>query len=615
MRFAIATSVSLLMLTAGCKGIDQEPFDAENGLLGDGIGEPFPNAHQVGEDGKLALDSSQFPLGPDPFPADLANYRTGFSPIQVATLDLPGLSCGDCPKWKKAIPGEGSVLLIDLTDGVFMPVMAELDAHEDAVEPTLIVRPLAPIPYGHDAAIVLTTSVMERPARFDKLITGVFDSPWSDHYRGVVDAAVALGVNEDQIALAWDFPVGDGTQITRSAAAQATPTGDYVLDFIKDEDNPDDLMPDSMLRMAQGRFDTPGFITSDQWLDVDMATGDVAPTGTISASLVIAVPDGARTADLHSMPVLVYGPGIFSSPEVDVFGATNDWVLTDIATELGVVIIATEWGGLDADGWLTAAAVANNLSDFPVLASQMIQGQANHQALLRLIRDTDLRDDPIFFNDSGESVLDTSHVYFYGVSMGGILGGVFAAQEDSSIEASVFHVGGAGWSTLLERTSLWTQFEMFVLTAVANPADRQGLYAAAQLFWDPVDPAAYSADLQDELILLQEAKNDDTVSNICSRLAARTYGLPLLDPSVDMLDGFEMVQADLPAGSRAFVQFDPEKTAPANENRPAQNNGAHTWTMGWWESYQQSIDFLTPGQEGTVNHYCGTEACSASNRG
>jgi len=619
MRLQIATCMSLFLVLGCGDTIETEPFDAENGLLGMGIGHPFPNAQQVGEDGKLALDSSQFPPAPDPFPADLANYRTGFSPVQVAVLDLPDLSCGQCPGWKKPTPGEGSVLLVDLTDGTFLPVFAELDAHEDAKKtgdhPSMLIRPMTALPYDHDVAIVITTDVMPRPERFDKIVSGVFEGPWADHYRDVVTAVTDLGVTEDSIALAWDFPVGDGNAPTRSAARQAQPTGSFSIDFIKDDTNPEDELPDSMARMGLGKFETTNFINAEGVLDIDPATGEIAPSGTRDVDLVVAIPDSARTAAPGSMPVILYGHGVFMHPEIDIFSATNDWVLTTIATELNMVIVAAPWGGMDSDGFVTAAAVANNLAKFPNLASLMVQGQGNHQALLRLLREGELAQDPIFHNDSGASVVDTSRTYFWGVSMGGILGGVLAAQEDTDFEAAVFHVGGGAFSTLLERASLWTQFELFVTGAVEDPAHRQHLYAAGQLFWDPVDPVTYGPELQDQLILLQESTNDDTVPNMTTRLAARAYGLPVLEPSVDGPYGLEGAPADLPAGSRAMVQFDPEREPPSNKNRPAEGNGAHTATLNWWETYQQAIEFLRPGQEGSVLHYCGTDPCSTSNRG
>ena len=156
---------------------------------------------------------------------------------------------------------------------------------------------------------------------------------------------------------------------------------------------------------------------------------------------------------------------------------------------------------------------------------------------------------------------------------------------------------------------------MLVTIAVESPSERQILYGASQLFWDPVDPIAYITDLQEETILLQESVNDDTVHNMTTRMYARSLDNPVLDPAVMVPQGMTAQPADLPVGSSAYVQFDPERSDPDDKNRPTPNNGAHVTTLGWWETVTQAQDFLTPGSEGQVNHYCGAAACSSSNRG
>ena len=611
-------SLSLFWGIAACGDPEEDapllPFDETAGLLGEGLANPFPSAHLVGEDGKLALSPDQFPAGPSPFPADLANFRTGFSPVQVATLRLPGLDCGDCPKWRNPKPGEGSVLLVDLTDNAFLPVMAELDAWPDAPDPTLLVRPQVAIPYDHQVAVVVTTSVMERPPRFDQLIQGQFDTDWTGHYQAVVDQVTGLGVNEADIALVWDFPVADGTRPTRSIVAQAEPAGDFTFPFVKEADL-GDTMPDSVWRSANGTFTTTDFLDDGGELVLDMATGDVSPTGTRSAKLIVSIPHSVKDAPAGTVPVLIYGHGLQSSPEIDVYSATFDNFITRLSDELGAVIIATPWGGLDADDVLVAVGVANDLGRFPELSGAVAQGQGNFQAMLKLIREGDLADDPIFLGAQGQPLLDTDNLVYWGVSMGGILGGVATAQDASDFNAAVFHVGGSAWSSLLERSSAWTLFEGMVQNAVLAPHHRQTLYAASQLFWDPVDPACYAEDLKGKTILLQESVNDDTVPNMTTRLLARSIDLPILLPDADGPWGLTGAQADLPVGSRAMVQFDPLTATPPNENRPPPSTGAHGIPLGWWEARYQAVDFLTIGSEGQVNHYCGADVCSSSNRG
>ncbi len=615
-RIAIAMSGWLVLAGCGEPGTDLAPFDDEGGLLGLGLANPFPSAHLVGDDGHLALSPDPFPPGPSPFPADLANYRTGFSPIQVSTLLLPDISCKQCPNWTDPAPGEGSVLLADLTAGEFLPVMAEKDAWKPkkGEDPTLLIRPQVAVPYGHRVAVVVTTDAVARPERFDRLLAGAFDTPWTEHYRDLVDQLVALGVAEGDIAVAWDYPVGDGTGPTRSAVAQAAPPGTVWFDFVKEADL-GDATPPSIWRQADGKFDVVGFVNAEGTLDLDLATGEVGPTGTETANLSVAIPHSVKDAPAHSVPVLVYGHGLLSTASADIYAPDGDWTPFELASELGLVVIATDWGGLDGNDFLVSIGVANDLGRFPTLAAHMVQGQANHQAMLALVRSGALGAQPELLGAQGQELIDPGAVYYYGVSMGGILGGVAMAQPDAGYRAGVFHVGGAAWSDLLERSAAWTQFEMLVTLAVESPAERQLLYAASQLFWDPVDPISYVDDLRDRTVLLQESVHDDTVHNMTTRMYARSLGLPLLDPYAEAPFGIATAAADLPPGSRAYVQFDPERMAPDDKNRPATPNGAHVATLGWWETEAQAREFLRPGSEGTVVHYCGSAVCSASNRG
>ncbi len=610
-RTALFLMSTTLLLGCGKDG-DLEVFDDSAGLVADGPMNPFPSMHIVA-DGQLAMVAEDVPEGPGLFPVERVNWRTGFSPIQVSTLRLPGMDCSDCPKWKNNTPGEGSVLLVDLTDGVFLPVMAELDAHPDAIDPMLLVRPQIAVPYGHQVAVVVTTAAIPKQDRFAKLAAGETDSAMSDHYVDLMAQLEAVGVSPDTVALAWDYPVGDGTTPTRSALSQLNPPAGWDFPLVRESDL-DDALPDGYYRTASGSFQTTDFLTSDGWLDLDTNTGEVRVTGTDSNMLVVAIPDSVKDAPAGSVPIIVYGHGLLSTSEFDLFNASNSWGVLDIANELGMIVVGSRWRGLDGEDFLIAVGAANDLAKMPKLTDNMVQGQADYATLIDLIQQGDVFDDDVFLGAQGQPLVDNSKVYYYGISMGGILGGAVMAQ-DPGVEAAVFHVGGSSWSTMLERSAAWTQFEMMVDISVPSPANRQLMYAASQLVWDAVDPIAYAEELKTAPILLQESVNDDTVHNITSRMLARSIDLPLLAPSALDLYGVTSVNADLPPGSRALVQYDNEVNAPPNKNRPSPSNGAHGAIVGWWEAQQQAADFLTPGMEGQVNHYCGTAVCARSNRG
>ena len=69
---------------------------------------------------------------------------------------------------------QDSVLLMDLTTGEFLPVMAELDAHPEASPAALVVRPLIALTPGNRIAVVVTTEAMvaEKPEKKEPMPGG-----------------------------------------------------------------------------------------------------------------------------------------------------------------------------------------------------------------------------------------------------------------------------------------------------------------------------------------------------------------------------------------------------------------------------------------------------------
>ncbi len=579
-------------------------FDDAGGLSGN-ILNPFPSPWLMA-DGHVEIPADQLPQTDTDFPTIRVSHRTGFSPTQVITLRIPDLDCSECPSWQDPTPGVGSVVAWDRDTGEFLPVMAELDAYPGATNPTLLIRPMTAFVDGHDIGIVVTTTAVERPARFQGLVDGTADSMHREHYLDLMTEIEGLGISADSVALAWDFPVGGANIKLVSAVAQLDVPTQWQFNYVKDADVGDNV-PGPMWRVARGYFTVQDFLNNDQLaLNND---GTVNVTGTDTPPLVVAVPDSVKDAPEGSVPVIIYGHSLLSSAKMEVYDFYT--TIHDIANDLGMIVIATNWGGLDSDDLLVAVGVANDFGKMPRLTGHMVQGQANQQALIKLAVEGGLFDDPVFEGVSGQKLANPSDVNYWGMSLGGILGGVLMAQ-DAPINAGVLNIGGGGWSSLLERSTNWNQFEFMIVASIPAPEDRQLYYAVAQLFWDDVDPMSYTDVLATRTVLMQESHGDDAVCNMSSRTLARSIGLPVLTPAVEPPWEFDAVAADLPVGSRAFVQFDSERAMPEDVNRPAEFTGAHTATTGWDESIDQAVDFLTPGFAGQVNHFCGDEPCTSS---
>lgn len=608
----------LLLLFLACSG-DDTPLDdtgfvysgTNNGLLGAGPLEPFPNADLV-VDGQLALPADLLPHAESEWPTDRVGWRTGFSPIQALTVQLPGVDPAALPSWRGLTPGAGGVRLVDLDSGEWYPVMAELDAWpDDNPDPILIVRPQAAMPVGATMAVVITTDVAPRPDRYAGILVGdnPTDLPDPAHARDLVARLGELGVAADDVALAWDFPVGDGTAPLRSALAQAAVPTTWTLDRVHEAG---DVRAPNGWRTAEGRFTATSFLLDGLKLDLQ-ADGSVLPTGETNAYLYIHVPEGVKDAPANSVPVLVYSHGLFGSGS-DLLDVDYTSLPLSIADRLGMIVVATNWVGLDGNSQASAITAARDLGRLPELTDQVVQGQVNQRSLMELVASGALDTEPVLQGASGQPLVNPGQIYLCGVSMGSIEGAVLIGN-DAPVQASVLHIGGADWSTLLERSNQWASFELFVVPSLPDPHDRQRAYALSQLWWDVVDGMSYTERLAQAPILLQEALGDDLVHNMTTRTLARSAGLSVLVPNTEDAFGIPHVGSDFRAGSPALVQVDPERGEPPDVNRPSPNTGAHTAAINWAGVQAQAADFLNPAHPGLLVDHCGGAVCTPENPG
>ncbi len=605
----------------GCTGPDDSDDDSDvvppvgEGLVGDHPLNPFPVGALHMVDGAVALDPEDFELETQtPLKVERVAWREGFSVAQTSVLALPDLDPSGFPDWRMPTPGEGSVRLVDLTDGEWLPTYAELDAHPDA-EPTLLVRPLLAVEPGHRVGVVVTTAAAAPVERFHALLDGPPPPDLEDHaehFRELVDQLGDLGVSEDDIAIAWDYPVGDGTAPMRSMWEQVELPTTWSFDDIDELDAGDTVAPFTF-RAAQGTYTTTDFLVDDLGLQLG-ADGSVSPTGTVGAHLYVHVPESVADAPAGSVPVLLFGHGIFSEPEA-YLGESDDPSRVDrLAEEAGVIVVGTRWRGLTTPDLTGAVAAAGDFARIHEVTDRLVQAQANTKGLIRLMDEGDLFDDPVFEGRQGQNLVDRDALRYYGISLGGIEGAVMLVDEPP-LDAAVLHVPGGIWSTMLERSSNWTLFELALQQTVPDPLQRQRLYATSQLWWDAADPISYTSELANVQTpyLLQEAIGDEQVPNMTTRALARSIGLSQIGPVVEPVWGLDTVMAPLPPGSSGYVQLDPERPLPPDTNTPAPVTNAHTTPRKWVETQTMTLGFLEPGAEGTVVSPCGSTACTDSN--
>ena len=121
---------------------------------------------------------------------------------------------------------------------------------------------------GHQIAVVVTTDAAPRPAVVDALL-GKRAPKGSEEAAALTQATferlLAVGVNPDTVAVAWDFPVSAGDTLLHDALAWATPTGDFSLDRVREAGD----APPRTYRAAEGELIVPDLLVDDLWLNLD----------------------------------------------------------------------------------------------------------------------------------------------------------------------------------------------------------------------------------------------------------------------------------------------------------------------------------------------------------
>ena len=602
---------SLLLALFGCNAepLDTTPID---GLERYGPASMFPNEHWL-RDGKLEPLVSDWRWGETAIDPSRVRWRTGFSLTQTSVLCWPEVAQMDTTRLptEDTPAAEGDVRVVDLTTGRFLARLAERDMAPDAEEPCLLVRPLEAIPDTHEVAVVVGTQALDRPSPIRELL----DAPWrapdlGPAYLRLLDRLEGIGVTSDTVAVAWSFPVDAAQQPLRSARAQRDVEAAWVWDEVRHSDE-DASLPDATFLAATGRFLAPSFLGPAGGLVFD-EEGGVVPQGESWADLYVHVSASAAEAEPGTAPVLVFGHGIFGDPAQYLADPSDPSGLLRLAEEGGYVVVGTSWLGLASVDRAGLPAIALDPARIHEIPDRMVQAQTNVAVLLDRI-EGGLLDDPALAGRFGQAVGDANTLHYYGISLGAIEGAVLYALEDR-LDGVSLHVGGSYWSTMLERSSHWSLFEPFVSSVVEEASSRQHLYAYSQLYWDLVDPVGYSQDLRGRPVLAQIAMGDEQVPNMTSHVLARSAGWTLLEPYVETVTGVDLFTEDsLQQG--VLVQLDPERGRPEEGNRPAPVTGAHVEPRHWSGVRRQVLHYLRPGQEGTVEHFCGDQPCTASNPG
>ncbi len=594
------------------------PFGATHCMTG------WPSAIFMTEDPSsptgLVLDIPEgtLPTNEDGFAIDpaIVNGRNGFSasaPILTAfpnSVDVTQLvhynDYGD------SITDASPTIIIDMDNGGRVVHFAEVDAPEPepASSQTLYLRPARRLLPGTRYAVGIRKTLKDRdggdlpmPEGYQAILDGTdVDHPLFQRVVGRYDAIFAAFEDEGidprtELVVAWDFVTATDDSMTRfvlaarDAAMPVMGNAGQNLSFAIVEDfEPGD---ERIRRELEGTLEAPLFLTQDgiykpgTELAVD-AAGMPAMQGMYDIPFHAIVPECAYTQG--PVPILIYGHGLLGDSSQAAGRKTE-------ADALCMVVVGTDMRGMSARDVPNVLHTLNNLNNFNWIFGALVQGIVNHIALEHAVRGPMAAD--LFVDDEGNSLVDPTKVYYYGLSQGHIFGSTFVAY-DPFIERAVVGVGGANYSMMLERSRDWPTYKTTLIGAYPDALEVTLLINLMQMGWDATDPTTTSPGFFDDPIpgtpakdmILHMAMGDAEVPNIATEFQARTMGIPVLSPTI--YEPFEIPAVEGPIEGSALVIMDGGDRAPLT-NEPPGDNDAHGLTRKQPASLRQMATFYDTG--------------------
>lgn len=418
------------------------------------------------------------------------------------------------------------------------------------------------------------------------------------HFESIFRSLAAAGIPRGNLYMAWDFTVAstenitgrmlhirndafhqlgddnlsDGIQQGHAPAFSINPNGvpgtrDGIIDYPLSPVPPGGDGVQN-IRTITGTFQVPCYLDVAGVPDPAPGNSDGYPSGCPSGAKFKLDPDGmpirtpgqmmtARfTCNVPRSSVQddgsgglevttparpsLYGHGLFGS-----YREGNSTNIRQLGTEHNVMVCATDWSGMAEDDVSPTAIMAlQDMSKFTPVPDRLQQGFLNFLYLGRLMKTTEAQGgfagNAAFQDDHGDPVIDSSQLYYYGNSQGGIAGGALTAIAPD-FTRSVLYVPGMRYSVLLPRSVDFDDFALILYPSYPVERTRPLLLSMIQSLWDRGEPNGYANHMTDSplpdtpahKVLIEMAYGDHQVANITAEAEARTIGAPLRRPAVD----------------------------------------------------------------------------------
>ncbi len=573
----------------------------------------------------------------------------------------------------RSLDSDSPTLIIDADTGERIFHWAELDARANGnpARQSLLLRVGRPLkPAGHYIVAVRALrhangSLIQAEPVFAALRDErVTDVPAilsrRQTLRPVLERLTALGVNRSELQLAFDFHVQSESQQTRQIiamrdqayawiAAQLALPGTQLFTVSSTQTNDCANPTVHIWRRIAGTFQSPLFLTavpgssgapqhSVDANDIPVQNGTMNAAFTISVPCSVLEPGGGPP--LHP---LVLGHGLFGrgtdmidGVPIQVTNALAD-PTSGVTGTWRYIAGATDWRGLSnqdlvwvANSIIGLGVAGSQLNNYPAFPDRLRQGMLNTLVLTRLMKLGHFNVHPSFQTPSAVGVFPgpSAEVYYYGISLGGIMG-TYLAGLTPDVEKFHVDVPAIDFNLLLQRSTQFSTFELIIQgIGIVDPMQTLMGLALQHELWVSAEPASVVthvtglvdpplAGVGAKQMMMSVAWLDKQVSNQAAEMMARSLGIGNLEGS--LVTGFQGIpEVTGPQTSAmtiwstgSFDLWNPahQQYIPALANLiPSNVCDPHGGRPQIRAGVQQMLDFLQPG--GVIHTTC-TGACDA----
>ena len=604
---------------------------------------------------RINFPSDAVPTNISGVPIDTSMWTgsDGFSPGSQILVHVPGLD----PTASKIAPqtdigssllAHAPIVLIDTRTGKLWPYWAEMDANNpDSSTQPLIISPAINLAEGDTYIVALRDlkggngSIIRPGGAFESYVKGKVSGAQSlarlAHFKSIFAALGKAHVSASSLYLAWDFTVASSQDLTGrmvhirdvAFAQLGNHSPHFQVDSVVDYTVAQNL---HISRKISGTFDVPSFLDQPggpPGSEFNLGSNGLPtqiPGNVEVANFTCVIPRSADanpldpTQVVHPTYLSLYGHGLFGNAagEVPALGATAN--LNNIS------FCGTDWLGMSLADIPTSVAVMKNLSLFPTFPDRLQQGLLDALFLGRLMDRSDGFAMNPAFQSAGSAhsplIAAGKGLFYYGNSLGGIIGGAFTAVSND-VYRSVLGVPGMNLTYMMERSSDFAPFFTVIEQSYPDKVQEAILYDMIQVLWDRGEADGYAENMTNHplpgthahTVLVLFGFGDHQVPNSATEDEIRTIGaevhIPALEPGrspdVQPLWGIPAIRSYPYRGNAAFIWDSGTPAPPPTDTPDSSGIDPHNNVPRRLPAAQQLLGTFL--EHGIVTNVCGNSPC------